>query len=57
MLGSGTANLAPHDLRRNAPDCAMVVEENWNRFSFCSITPPFKQRDGISGANRSCKTR
>jgi hypothetical protein len=26
--------------------CAMVVEENWNKFSFCLATPPCKQRNG-----------
>jgi integrase len=52
---AGIANLVPHDLRRYAPACAMVVEENWNKFSFCLATPPGKQRNGTSAANRSFK--
>jgi hypothetical protein len=52
---AGIANLAPHDLRRTCARCAMVVEENWNKFSFCLATPPCKQRNGTSAANRSFK--
>jgi hypothetical protein len=63
---AGIANLAPHDLRRYAacgiaaalaPGSAMVVEANWNRFSFCLATFLCKQRRGTLDANRSCKMR
>ena len=52
---AGIANSAPHDFVALAPACAMVVEENWNKFSFCLATPPCKQRNGTSAANRSFK--
>jgi hypothetical protein len=35
----------------------MVVEANWNRFSFCLATLQCKQRSGTSEANRSFKMR
>ncbi len=54
---AGISNLAPHVFAALARACAMVVVANWNRFSFCLATPPCKQRNGTSEANRSFKMR
>ena len=40
-----------------APAYVMVVEANWNRFSFSLATPLCKPRNGTSEANRSFKMR
>ena len=39
------------------PACAMVMEANWNRFSFSLATLLCKQRSDTSEANKSYRTR
>jgi hypothetical protein len=54
---AGIDHLAPTIFVSLAPGSAIVVEANWNSFSFCLATLLCKQRRGILDANRICKMR
>ena len=49
---AGLEHIAPHDLRKLVPSCAMIAVANWSKSSFCSGTHRSGPRNNISAANK-----
>ena len=53
----GIRGLAPHDVRRRAPNCTGRQAATSSKFSYCSGTRPFRRPSAISARSKISRMR